>query len=153
MEQNKEIFGLIHSDKQQIFVRYLAATLIDLVVLNLFDEYWDNVVVESFTISLLVAVILQVLLKFTIKIEHRVAKWFDSKSFKFKGFVKFMSLWTVLFGAKILILELLSLAFGDKMVFKGAWHGVIAFLVVVTVMILAEQLAVKINKSLGDKQK
>ncbi len=145
--------GLIHSDKQQIFVRYLAATLIDLMVLNLFDEYWDNVIVESFTISLLVAILLQVLLKVTIKFEHRIAKWFDSKTFKFKKVIKFISLWAALFGAKILILELLSFAFGDKMVFKGAWHGVIAFLVVVTVMILTEQLFVKFNKSLGDKQK
>ena len=151
MEKNKKRVGLINSYKQEVFVRYLAATLIDLVVLNLFDEYWDNVIVGSFTISLLVAILLQALLKVTIKLEHRVAKWFDSKSFMFKRFTKFMTLWAVLFGAKVLILELLSLVFGDKMVFKGAWHGVIAFLVVVTVMILVEQLAVKINKSLQDK--
>ena len=149
-EQN---LGLFYSEKQQIFVRYLSAILIDLVVLNLFDEYWDNVIVESFTISLLVAIFLQVLLKVTIKFEHRIAKWFDSKTFKFKKIIKIISLWAVLFVAKILILELLSLVFSDEMVFKGAWHGVIAFLVVVTVMILAEQLALKINKSLGDKQK
>jgi len=151
MAQDHQEIGLFHSSKQQIFVRYLVATLIDLVVLNLFDEYWDNVIVGSFTISLLVAILLQALLKVTIKLEHRVAKWFDSKSFMFKRFTKFMTLWAVLFGAKVLILELLSLVFGDKMVFKGAWHGVIAFLVVVTVMILVEQLAVKINKSLQDK--
>lgn len=152
MEQEKKL-GLFHSEKQELFVRYLTATLIDLVVLGLFAEYWDNVIVESFTTALVVAIILQVLLKVTIKIEHRVAKWFDSKTFKFKKFIKILTLWIVLFGAKILILELISLAFGDKMVFKGAWHGVIAFLVVVTVMLLMEQLAVKINKSLGDKQK
>ncbi len=46
--------------------------LVDLTVLNLFNEYWDFVYFEYFTISLLTAVLLQFLLQVTIAIEHRV---------------------------------------------------------------------------------
>ncbi|MDX1507672.1 MAG: hypothetical protein R3358_05295, partial [Woeseiaceae bacterium] len=65
--------------RQRLFVRYLMATLIDLTVLNLFDEHWDYVTVDSFTISILAAILLQVLLKATLALEHRVAQYFNSR--------------------------------------------------------------------------
>ncbi len=54
------------SPRQRAFMRYFPATLVDLVVLGLFAEYWDYVSVDSFTTMLLAAVLLQVLLKLTI---------------------------------------------------------------------------------------
>ncbi len=50
------------SSNQQLFLRYFTAILVDLTVLNLFEEYWAPVVIESFTISLLAALLLQALL-------------------------------------------------------------------------------------------
>ena len=53
--------------RQRRFLRFLTATLVDLVVLNLFVEYLPQyVTVDSFTITLLAAVVLQVLLKLTL---------------------------------------------------------------------------------------
>jgi hypothetical protein len=49
------------SDRQRVFMRYFTAILIDLVVLNLFVEFSGKVFVDSFSISLLAAVLLQVL--------------------------------------------------------------------------------------------
>jgi hypothetical protein len=69
-----------HTLGQLLYVRYFVAVLVDLVVLNLFEEYWDAVVIESFTMSLLTALLLQLLLKITIKIEHRISVYFKSKS-------------------------------------------------------------------------
>jgi len=56
-----EIAGTYNA-RQQLFIRYFTAILIDLTVLNLFDEYWEYVEIDSFTISLLAALLLQVLL-------------------------------------------------------------------------------------------
>ena len=67
------------SKRQRVFFRYLTATLVDLVVLGLFAEYWEYVSVDSFTIMLLAAVILQVLLKLTIVVEHKVAAFFNAR--------------------------------------------------------------------------
>ena len=50
------------SGGQRLFVRYLVAVLIDLTVLNLFDEFWDLVTIGPFSVSVLAAVLLQVLL-------------------------------------------------------------------------------------------
>jgi hypothetical protein len=63
----------VPSTRQRLFIRYFAAVLVDLVVLNLFVEYWRHVVIDSFTISLLCAILLQVLVKATIVVEQRVA--------------------------------------------------------------------------------
>ena len=60
------------TDRQRLFLRYFTGILIDLVVLNLFAEYWGDVHVSSFTISLLAAILLQVLLKATIWVESSV---------------------------------------------------------------------------------
>ena len=61
------------SDRQRTFLRYYTGTLIDLVVLGLFAEFTDKVIVESFSIGLLAALVLQLLLKATIALEHVVA--------------------------------------------------------------------------------
>lgn len=146
--KRKEIVGS-YNKGQLLYIRYFTAILIDLLVLNFFDEYWNNVVIESFTISLLVAILLQILLKFTIKIEHLVADFFKSKPGKFMKFMRYFSAWVILFVSKLVILEAVNMSFGDQVQFKGAWHGVIAFIVVVLVLLVAELLASKINKKLG----
>ena len=135
--------------KQQLFVRYFTAILIDLTVLNLFDEYWDLVIIDSFTISMFAAILLQVLLKVTMKIEHHLAEYFKSKPGIMAKFMRYFSAWLVLFGSKFVILEAVNLAFGDRVLFSGPLHGIVAFIVVLVVMLTAELLVVRFNKSLA----
>jgi hypothetical protein len=136
------------SDRQRLFLRYFTGVLIDLVVLNLFVEYTDKVFVDSFTISMLAAVLLQVLLKLTIAVEHRVAAWFKKRPGGFMKFMRFFSAWLVLFGSKFVILEALVLAFGDSVRFEGIWHGILTLIVVVVVMLIAEEVIVRFYRSL-----
>ena len=138
-----------YTKHQQLFVQVFTAILIDLVILNLFNEYWDQVVIDSFTISLLAAVLLQVLLRTTIKIEHRISGYFDQKSGGFNKVLKYLSLWAVLFGSKFIILGAIERIFGDRVLFLGAYHGIITFIIVIVVMLLAENLIVKINQWVG----
>ena len=58
------------SARQGRFIRYMLFVLVDLTVLNLFVQYWDRIVIDSFTISLFTAALLQVLLKATLAIER-----------------------------------------------------------------------------------
>lgn len=139
----------IPSDKQRRFMRYFTAVLIDLVVLNLFAEYWDKVFVDTFTTSLLAAIVLQVLLKVTIAAEHWVIGLFKDKTGGFNTFLKYFSAWIILFGSKFVILEALSFAFGKNVHFTGMWHGIIPLIVVVMVMLLAEELVVRFYRKLA----
>jgi hypothetical protein len=137
------------SARQRAFSRYLTATLVDLVVLNLFIEYWDKVTASSFTITLVAAVILQVLLKVTIVVEHRAAAFFNARPGGFNKFMRFFTAWLILFGSKFVILEALVFALGDKLRFHGPFHGIIALIVVVVVMLVVEVILVKIYRRLG----
>lgn len=137
------------SNKQRLFMRYFTAILVDLTVLNLFEEYWDNVVIGSFTISLFAAVVLQILLQLTIVFEHKVAAYFKSKSGTSAKVQRFFATWAILFFSKIIILEAINIAFGDKVLFLGAFHGLVAFIVVVIALLVAEKAIIKLYHSLA----
>jgi len=135
--------------RQRVFSRYLTATLVDLAVLGLFAEYWEHVSVNSFTIMMLAAVLLQVLLKLTIVLEHKVAAFFNARPGGFNKFMRFFTAWLILFGSKFAILEALVLAFGDRISFGGPFHGVVVLIAVVVVMLVVEAVLVKLYRSMN----
>lgn len=132
------------TDRQRLIIRYLFGVLIDLVVLNLFDEFSDSVTVASFSWSLLAAILLQALLKLTIAIEHQVALFFGAKPGSFNKFMRFFGAWFVLFVSKFVFLEVITFVFGDKVRFEGMLHGVVPLIIVVTTMVIAEEAIVRI---------
>lgn len=137
------------SNRQRLFLRYFTAILIDLVVLNLFVEYTDKVSIDSFTISMLAALLLQILLKLTIAVEHRVAEFFKARPGRFMTFMRFFCAWLVLFGSKFVILEAITLAFGDGVRFDGRFNGLVTLIVVVVTMLIAEELIVRFYRRLS----
>ena len=139
------------STNQRLFVRYFTAILIDLVVLSLFVEYSDKVTIDSFTVCLLAAILLQVLLKLTIGVEHRVAVYFNARSGKFMTFCRFFFAWLVLFGSKFVILEALTFVFGDKVRFDGRFNGIVTLIIVLVAMLVAEEAIVRLYRRLGDR--
>jgi hypothetical protein len=139
----------IPSTRQKWFIRYLTFVLIDLVVLNLFAEYWGWVSVESFTISIFAAILLQILLKLTLALEHRLAAYFKAKSGSMATFMRWFSAWVVLFGSKFVILEAINIVLGDRVDFGGPIHGLVSIIVVLIVMLVAEELVVRFTRRLA----
>ncbi|MFT5115907.1 MAG: hypothetical protein ACI8P9_005266 [Parasphingorhabdus sp.] len=137
------------SRRQYVFFRYTFFVLIDLTVLNLFNQYWDLVFIENFSISLLTALLLQVLLQITIAIEHRVTNFFKQKSGIKARVLRGLSTWGIVFGSKLLILQAINISFGGSVLFSGPKHGLVAFIIVVIAMIVAEQIILWIYRSLG----
>lgn len=150
---SEEIQGIALTEdvknSQRLFVRYLVAVLIDLTVLNLFDEFWNLVTISPFSVSVLAAILLQVLLKATLVLEHKVAAYFNAKTGGFARFMRFFTAWLILFGSKFVMLGAIDLAFGDDVLFTGPLHGVVSFIVVVMVMLVAEEITVRIYRHLG----
>lgn len=140
----------IMNSAQARFVRYFTAFLIDLVVLNLFAEYWSAVHVDDFTITLGAAAALQVMLKITFVIEHKLATYWNARSGKFARFMRYFTAWLVLVGSKFVILEAIDLTFAGGVAFAGPLHGVVAIVAVLLVMVVAEEAIVRIYRRLGD---
>ncbi len=137
------------SPKQQVFLKYLTFTLVDLTVLNFFAEYWDKVTITSFGVSLFVAIILQVLLKMTLNLEHKIGDYFSSHDSLKMKISRIFSTWFILFASKFVMLGVLQFVFGDAIVFSGAYHGVVAFIILVVVILLVEYLINRLYESLA----
>lgn len=138
---------------QRLFVGYTLAVLVDLTVLNFFDEYWDYVNIESFTISFAAAILLQLLLKLSISAEHKVANYFKTKTGTAPKVYRGLSTYVILVGSKFIMLEAINILFGDKVDFSGPWNGVIAFFAVVFTILISEVVISKIYFALSNQNK
>jgi len=138
------------SNGQRTFLRYFTGILIDLVVLNLFAEYWDKVYVATFTTSRRASGVRQALPKATMPVEHWVLDFFKNKPGKLMTVLKYFFAWLVLFGSKFVILEAIVQLFGKNVHFAGMWHGVVTLIVVVMVMLLVEEIIVRIYRNITD---
>lgn len=138
------------SSRQRLFIYYFTATLTDLVVLGLFDQYSSQVHIDGFGILLLAAVVLQVMLKLAIALEHRWSGYCSQKAGKHWTWLRLLGAWQIMFLGKFVVLEALSLIFGDKVRFEGPLYGLAWLILVVTVMLVAEELLLRLYRHLGD---
>ncbi len=150
MSKEKQKFTA-YGSRQQLFIKYILVVLIDLVVLGFFNQYWDFVYIETFTIVLLTAILLQFLMQVALKLEHMAADYFfGGKTGRHVKVLRGVSAWAIIFVSKLVILEAINVSFGDSVVFSGPIHGLVSFLTVVIVIIIAEQLIAWIYRSLSD---
>ncbi len=130
---------------QEVYVSWYVDVLIYTIVLNLFVEYSEAVKIDSFTISVLTALLLKLILVFLERIENRVHHYFDQKegtAFKVLGFVITIA---ILILGKLFILEAVNFVFGDR-VELGHFVEV---LVLILTMIIARAVADWFYRRLG----
>lgn len=101
----------------------VAAAVVDVfvyvVVLNLFVEYLPQVLSETFTLSLLTAVLLKGVLEVVLVAKNRVKARFRQASTPIGKVVAAVMLWVVLFTSKFLVLETVNLVFGARVSLGG----------------------------------
>lgn len=110
----------------------LAAAVVDVfvyvVVLNLFVEYLPVVISETFTLSLLTAVLLKGVLEVVVLAKKRVITRFRQADTPVAKVVAAVLVWAVVFGSKFLVLETVALVFGSQ-VSLGGFFSVTALIV------------------------
>ena len=137
------------NQRQRLFLIFTFFVLADLTVINLFDEFaGDYFHISSFTASIVMAVILQILLVITIKIEHKIADFFKSKEGVINLILRILVTWALLFGSKIIMMKIVDLILGNKIEYYGPLHGLGAFILIIIGMIIAENLLKKVFLSL-----
>lgn len=103
--------------------RVQPADLVDVfvyvVVLNLAVEYVPMVVTETFTLSLLTAVLLKVVLGAVVLVKNRVKARFRAATTPLGKVGAGALLWAVLVGSKFVVLELVALFFADQVQLGG----------------------------------
>lgn len=103
------------------------------VVLNLAAEYFPTVIAESFTASLLTAVVLKVVLEVVVAVKNRLKARFRAASTRAGATVSALLLWVVLVGSKFVVLKLEDLVFGQYV----SLGGFVSVTLLIVVMLLA----------------
>ena len=99
---------------QARYASWVTDVLVYIVVLNLFVEFVDDIVIESFWISILTAILLKLLLDALIGVEHEFAGYLRAREGPVYKVLSFVSLFSILFLGKFLILEVVNVVFGDE---------------------------------------
>jgi len=133
------------TEKQQLYLSWTTDVLVYIVVLNLFVEFVEAIVIDSFWISILTAVLLRALLGLVVRLEHRVDALFEERRGSFFRFLGLATKFLILFASKFFILEVVSFVFGEH-VKLGHFVEIVALIVA---MIVAKAVMVRIYKGLG----
>ncbi len=100
-----------------------AAAVLDVfvyvVVLNLFVEHLPQVISETFTLTVLTAVLLKGVLEAVVAGKNRVKARFRAASTSGGKVVAAIMVWAVLFGSKFLVLGSVDLVFGTRVSLGG----------------------------------
>jgi hypothetical protein len=125
-EPDSSLVGI--SRRQALFADWMTDVLVYIIVLNLFVEYADAIVIDSFTISILTAILLKAMLDRLVGLEHRVRAFFRPKEGTIFRVLSIVSVLSILFFGKLLILEVVNFVFGDH-VELGHFIDVVALII------------------------
>jgi hypothetical protein len=121
-----------------------AAAVVDVfvyvVVLNLFVEYLPQVLSETFTLSLLTAVLLKGVLEVVVAAKNAAKKRFRDASTPLGKVAAAFLVWLVLFGSKFLVLEAVGLVFGSRVSLGGFFSVSLLILVLMLSRALVRRL-------------
>ena len=141
----------IVNNSQRLFLVYIICILVDMTILNIYAEFTHSVYVESFSVTIFIAIFLQLFIFLTRHAEHKLSNFFGDKKSYLTKIKYFLSLWALLFFSKVLMLHGANLIFGDKLNFYGMFDGLLAFVVVILSFLFGEYLLTKIYRALETK--
>ena len=139
------------NNSQRLFLVYIICILVDMTILNIFAEFSHSVYVESFSITIFIAIFLQLFIVLTKYAEQKLSNFFGDKKNYLTKIMYFLALWALLFFSKLLMLHGANLIFGDKINFYGMFDGLLAFIILIFSFLIGEYLLTKIYQALESK--
>ena len=142
-EESGRTGTIVITRAQQRFASWMVDVLVNIVVLNLFVEFADAIVIDSFWISILTAVLLKLLLDAVIGLEHRVAAFFRAREGIVNTALGLVSVFAILFLSKFFILESVNWVFGDHV---ELGHFVEIVVLIVTMILVRSVMQVAYDR-------
>ena len=119
--------------------------LVYTVVLNLFVEYVDSIVIDSFTVSLLAAVVMKGLIDAIQYLLKSVTDHFRDREGPTARMITIVLAWAILFSSKFAILWIVDIVFEEDV----DLGGFLSVLVLVLVMMVARRASSFVFDRLG----
>lgn len=130
---------------QRYYVDFLMDVLVYAVVLNLFVEFVDSVVIDSFLVSLLTAIVLKVMIDLINLAVAKVKDYFGDKEGTAAKVLLGLSAWAIMFLSKIVILQVVQIIFEDDV----DLGGFVNVLILVLAMMIARAASTAVYVRLG----
>lgn len=108
---------------------HVVDVFVYVIVLNLAVEYLPRVITETFTMSLITAVLLKLVLEVVLLIKNRIKVRVKATTSVPVRVANALLLWAVLVSSKFVVLEMVAFLFGDS-VRLGGFFSVTALIVV-----------------------
>ncbi len=104
-------------------------------------------VIASFTISVVTALVLKLLVDAIGGLEHRVSDWFKKHEGTAWKVGRILAVWGILFGSKFVILEVIDIIFGDSV----ELGGFLMIIAIIIALIVTRVVVFTIFRRLGDE--
>jgi len=138
-----EMVRITHA--QHVYADWMIAVLVYTVILNLFVEHSSAFVIDSFSISVLTAIVLKALLAVILRFEHRVAGFFKARKGRIYRVLGIISTISILFLSKFIILEVIDIIFREHVEIKGF----IPMVALIITLLIGEQIVHRVYGRLG----
>jgi hypothetical protein len=133
---------------QRYYADFMTDVLVYTVVLNLFVEYVDSIVIDSFTVSLLTAVVMKAMIDLIAELVARAKQYFTAQGGTVAKVLFGLTAWAIMFGSKILILEVVQLIFEDDVDLGGFLN----VMILTVAMMAARRMSTAVLTGLGRRQ-
>ncbi|MGI9613546.1 MAG: hypothetical protein ACR2QO_11585 [Acidimicrobiales bacterium] len=130
---------------QRYYADFMMDVLVYTVVLNLFVEFVESIIIDSFLVSLLTAVVMKLLIDLIALVIERLKAYFGAKDGTTAKVLFGVSAWAVMFFSKIVILEVIQLVFEEDV----DLGGFVNVLILVIAMMVARRISTAVFVRLG----
>ena len=131
---------------QEIYFSWTIDILVYIVVLNLFVEYLPSVIIESFTVSILTAILLKAMLEIITRLELRVLHWFKQREGRKYWIVGLIIGESIIFIGKIVILLVVDLVFEEDVQLGGLIEVIVLVVAMVVVRYLMHWIYLRLGR-------
>ncbi len=128
---------------------WVSDILISIVVLNLAIEYSDRIIIDSFTISILTAVLMKALLVGSLRLEEGLSGYFVGRTGGKWTAMRWLATFALLFLSKLVILEALNIVFGDHVKISGYLPLILLILAIMASSLMMRVIYVGLGPTAG----
>lgn len=124
----------------------VIGVLLYTVVLGFFNDYTDILHTSSYSVTFLLAIVMQILTYLTFEVKKMAQRWFQDKSGSWYRFGLIFTVWLILFLSKFVFLWVISIVFRQEVHISGF----IGLLLIVAILTVLQQSFEKIYYLLSD---
>jgi len=131
--------------KQELFQNMFVGILLYTVVLGFFNDYTDILHTGTYSVTFMVAIVMQILTYLTFALKDQVINWFKKKGERYNKIALALSIWAIMFFSKFVFLGAISVIFKDEVEISGFF----GLLLIIACLTIAQKIVEIVYEKLG----